>query len=88
VERASCPSQAMNIKTVDINIGTMSVQELLSLVNEQTEIVLTDGSKPNSRLLTCLSTAKPRTSGLHPDAIATSDDFDEPLSEEFGMGEE
>ena len=33
------------------------------------------------------ATAKLRTSELHPGAIATSDDFDEPLSEEFWMGE-
>ena len=33
-------------KTVDISVTQMSVQELLHLVDEGTEILLTDGNNP------------------------------------------
>lgn len=34
------------------------------------------------------ATAKPRVLGLHPGAIWTSEDFDDPLPDEFWLGED
>ncbi len=76
----------MNVKTVDINASAMTIKELLLLINEETEIVLTQDSKPLARLMPIASASPPRTPGLHPGAISTTDDFDEPLAEEFWTG--
>lgn len=73
----------MPTKTINVLEAQMSLQELLSLVLEGTEIVLTEGSTPLARLVPIASPTTSRIAGLHPGAIWTSDDFDEPLSEEY-----
>ncbi|MCL1467291.1 type II toxin-antitoxin system Phd/YefM family antitoxin [Argonema galeatum] len=70
-------------KTVDVSVAQMSVQELLHLIDEGTEVLLTDGRKPLARLVPILQPNVPRIAGLHQGAISTSNDFDEPLPEEF-----
>ena len=77
----------MPTKIVDVREAQMSLKELLSLVVEGTEIVLTEGSTPLARLVPIASSTTPRIAGLHTGAIWTSDDFDEPLPEEFWIGE-
>lgn len=87
----------MVTKTVDVNEVEMSLKELLSLVSEGTEIVLTEDNIPRARLGAiasqtgpCLgaiaSQTGPRIAGLHLGEIWTSDDFDRPLPEEFWTG--
>jgi antitoxin (DNA-binding transcriptional repressor) of toxin-antitoxin stability system len=73
----------MTLKTVDVSEAQMSLRELLSLVLEGTEVVLMDGSTPVARLVPIELATAPRIAGLHSGAIWTSDDFDEPLPEEF-----
>ena len=79
----------MPTKTVEVQQTQTYLKELLSLVVKGSEIILTQGNTPIARLVPI--TASPTTSriaGLHLDAIWISDDFDEPLSEEFWLGEE
>lgn len=73
----------MLTKTIDVREAQMDLQELLSLVREGTEIVLTEGTTPLARLVPIAVSATPRVTGLHRGAIWTSEDFDEPLPEEF-----
>ena len=70
-------------KTVDISVAQMSVQELLHLVDEGTEILLTDGNKALALLVPISQEKSPRIAGLHQGEIWITDDFDEPLPEEF-----
>lgn len=70
-------------KTVDISVTQISVQELLHLVDEGTEILLTDGNNPLARLVPISQQNVPRIAGLHEGEIWTSNDFDAPLPEEF-----
>ncbi|MBD2384526.1 toxin-antitoxin (TA) system antitoxin [Cylindrospermum sp. FACHB-282] len=76
--------------TIDVNQSQISVKELLSLVLEGKEIVLTEGSIPQACLVTMSKEQPPlstsRTPGLHSGAIWTSDDFDQPLPDEFWTG--
>jgi antitoxin (DNA-binding transcriptional repressor) of toxin-antitoxin stability system len=69
--------------TIDVNQSQISVKELLSLVLEGKEIVLTEGGIPQARLVAMSKEQLPlstsRTPGLHSGAIWTSDDFDQPL---------
>ncbi|CAC5344698.1 MULTISPECIES: type II toxin-antitoxin system Phd/YefM family antitoxin [Planktothrix] len=70
-------------KTVDISRSQMSVQELLHLVDEGIEILLTDGNNPLARLVPIAQQNVPRIAGLHQGEIWTSNDFDAPLPD-FG----
>ena len=70
-------------KTVDVSVAQMSVQELLTLLNEGADVLLTNGNNPIARLVPIVQENPPRIAGLHLGAISTSDDFDEPLTDEF-----
>jgi antitoxin (DNA-binding transcriptional repressor) of toxin-antitoxin stability system len=73
----------MPAKTVDVREAQTRLTELLSLVAEGTEVILTQGDTPLARILPITPPDSPRVAGLHPGAIWTSDDFDEPLSDEL-----
>jgi len=74
-------------KTVDVQEAQTNLTELLSLVMAGTEIILMQGGTPIARLVPIALTNTPRVAGLHHGAIWTSDDFDEPLPEEFWTGD-
>jgi prevent-host-death family protein len=79
----------MPIKTIEVRHTQKYLKELLSLVVKGTEIILTQGNTPIARLVPiATSPAAPRVAGLHPGAIWMNDDFDEPLSDEFWLGDE
>lgn len=69
----------MPAKTIDIRNERTDLDNLLSLIAEGTEVLLTDGDTPVARLLPIGK----RVAGLHAGAIWTREDFDEPLPEEF-----
>ena len=62
----------MLTKTVDVREAQTNFQELLSLVREGTEIVLTEGTTPLARLVPIALSTTPRVAGLHAGAIWTS----------------
>jgi prevent-host-death family protein len=74
----------MVAKTVDIVEAQANLSELVSLVNTGVEVVLTKNSSPVACLVPMTS---PRVPGLHPGAIKTSDDFDQPLPGAFWTGQ-
>ncbi len=76
----------MLTKTVDVQEAQTILKELLSLALKGIEVVLTEGGIPLVRLAPIASLPKQRTAGLHAGAIWTSDDFDEPLPDEFWTG--
>ncbi len=78
----------MSTKTIDIHDAQTQFLDLLSLVETGTEIILVENNVPVARLLPIRKSSGPRIPGLHQGAIWTSDDFDEPLSEEFWAGAE
>ena len=76
----------MQTKTVDVREAQAHLAELLSLVTAGTEIILTEGSTPLARIVPMARAPTPRVAGLYPGAIWTSEDFREPLPEEFWTG--
>jgi len=72
----------MPAKTIDIRNDRTDLDNLLSLIAEGMEVLLTDGDTPVARLVPIGK----RVAGLHAGAIWTSEDFDEPLPEEFWTG--
>jgi len=76
----------MLTKTIEVHEAQRRFAELLSWVLEGTEVVLQRDSTPLARLVPLALPTKSRVAGLHTGAIWTSDDFDEPLPDEFWMG--
>ena len=76
----------MWIETVDVQEVQTRFAELLSLVRKGTEIILAQDDEPIARWIPIESLAKPRIAGLNKGSIWISDDFDEPLPEEFWVG--
>jgi len=75
----------MLIKTVDINEAQWA--KLLLMVKTGTEVILMEGNTFIARLVPVSSSSLSRLPDLHLGAILTSDDFDQPLSDEFWMAE-
>jgi antitoxin (DNA-binding transcriptional repressor) of toxin-antitoxin stability system len=79
----------MPIQTIEVQQTQTYLRELLGLVDKGIEIILTQGNTPVARLVPiAASSAVARVAGLHPGAIWMSRDFDEPLPDEFWLGEE
>ena len=80
----------MTTKTIDIKEAQKRLTELLTLVQAGTEVVLTVNDKPLARIVPVAKGAesRPRIPGLHADKGPAwmSDDFDEPLPDEFWTG--
>jgi prevent-host-death family protein len=76
----------MATKTVDVSEAQSQLQELLPLVKAGTEVVLTEGNTPVARLIPIGQPPSTRVPGLHPGAFWISEDFDEPLPDEFWTG--
>jgi hypothetical protein len=77
----------MTTKTIDLQTMPVTLDTLLKMLDEDTEILLVEGEKPVARLSSATG-AKGRIAGLHAGTTWVSDDFDEPLSDAFWSGEE
>ena len=66
-------------KRIDVHKEPTDLKALLSLVAKGTEIILAEGNKPVARL----APIGKRIAGLHSGAMRTTEDFNEPLPEEF-----
>ena len=75
-------------RTVNIDEAKNQLQDLLALASEGNEVIITDKGKPLARLVPILSSKKKRIAGLNRGSIWTSEDFDEPLPDEFWNGQE
>ena len=77
------PIQTINLETVEKQLA-----ELLAIVELGSEIVITQNGKPIARMAAVAPTKKKRIAGLNRGMIWTSEDFDEPLPDEFWLGKE
>lgn len=75
----------MITRTIALEDVQASLDALFALVREGTEVIIMDGSKPLARV-SPVESGK-RIPDLHP-GTWISDDFDEPLPDEFWLGEE
>jgi antitoxin (DNA-binding transcriptional repressor) of toxin-antitoxin stability system len=77
-------------KTIDLQKTPADLEDLLRLLESNTEILLTKGNTPLARLTPIESTVakvSERIPGLHKGTTWVSDDFDAPLPDEFWLGE-
>jgi prevent-host-death family protein len=72
-----------------IDLQKTSLKELIALVQQGAEILLTDDGTPVARLLPVEEVPKKeRVLDMHPGTIWMSDDFDDPLPDEFWLGDD
>jgi len=64
----------MSTKIIEINNNSTNIQELLSLLREDTEIVIMKNNIPLARL-TSISSSDSRIPDLYPNSITITDEF-------------
>lgn len=72
----------MMTRTVGVTKESPDLKGLLSLVADGTEVLLTEGLTPVARLVP----VGKRVAGSHAGLLWASEDFDEPLPDDFWMG--
>ena len=75
----------MPVTRIDIREVSARWSEIVSLVAEGSEVIVTEGDIPRAKLVP-LTDRPTRVPGLHSGAIEVSDDFDVPLPEDFWTG--
>lgn len=75
-------------RTVNISEAQSHLPDLLASALGGNEVIITDGGKPLARLVPIAPPKKKRIAGLNRGTIQTSDDFDEPLPDEFWINQE
>lgn len=80
----------MVTKTIDLQTTPIDLESLLAQLTPDTEIILMKGEVSVARLalLDTPYLPKERIGGLHAGTTWASDDFDEPLPDEFWLGDE
>lgn len=74
---------------IDVQDLLSRLEEVVTLAESGTEVILTAGSVPRARIvpLAPTSTNGRRVANLHAGAMETSPDFDEPLPDEYWAGQ-
>jgi prevent-host-death family protein len=78
----------MPSQTVNIDEAKNQFADLIAAASEGSEVIITQNGKPLVRLVPATQPKKKRIAGLNRGSIWTSKDFDEPLPDEFWMGQE
>jgi antitoxin (DNA-binding transcriptional repressor) of toxin-antitoxin stability system len=73
---------AMPSTTSDVHELPEWFAELIAIAAAGGDVIVTEGAVPRARLV-ALAPASGRRAGLHLGAITTSEDFDNPLPEEY-----
>jgi antitoxin (DNA-binding transcriptional repressor) of toxin-antitoxin stability system len=76
------------VQTQMVEATNEDLKELIRLVQEGVEVILTENGVPLAHILPMNEEKKTRIMGLHAGAWEVSDDFDDPLPDEFWLGEE
>ena len=78
----------MVTKTLDITTMQVVKDALLSLLGQDTEIILTENGHPVARVLPIEKLSRKQLTGIYRGAMEMHDDFDEPLPDNFWLGDE
>jgi antitoxin (DNA-binding transcriptional repressor) of toxin-antitoxin stability system len=78
-------------KIIDLETTPTTLDDLLKLVQPDTEIVLMNGTTPIAQIEPLAAfpapVMQPRIAGLHAGTTWASDDFDDPLPDSFWLGD-
>lgn len=78
----------MTTLTIDIRDAQSQLLQLFSLARQGQEIVIAENEVPIVRFVPVLKPAQHRIAGLHRGAMHMHDDFNEPLPDDFWLGNE
>lgn len=73
---------------VSLEEAKAQLPDLVAAASAGKEIIITEDGKPLARLVPIAPQKKRRVAGLNRGSIWTSEDFDEPLGDEFWVGKE
>lgn len=74
-------------QTVSVDEAQNKLQDLVAKALAGDEVIITEHGTPVARLVPVVAhSKKKRVAGLNRGAISTSEDFDEPLPDEFWLG--
>jgi antitoxin (DNA-binding transcriptional repressor) of toxin-antitoxin stability system len=73
--------------TIELADPMPSLDELVALARERAGVLLTQHGQPVAQVLPLSEKPRQRTAPLHPGAWEVREDFDEPLTEEFLLGQ-
>lgn len=77
------------IQTVSVDEAQNKLQDLLAHALAGNEVIITEDGTPVARLVPVVAPSKKkRVAGLNRGTISTSEDFDQPLADEFWLGQE
>lgn len=74
-------------QTVNIDEAKNQLHNLLALALAGNEIIITKDGKPLARLVPVAPQGKARIAGLNRGGIWVGEDFDEPLPDDFWLGQ-
>ncbi len=75
-------------QTVSVDEAKNKLQDLLAQALAGNEVMITEHGTPVARLVPVVARSrKKRVAGLNRGTISASEDFDEPLSDEFWLGQ-
>ncbi len=76
-------------QTVTVDEAQDKLPDLLAQALAGDEVIITEAGTPVARLVPVVAhSKKKRVAGLNRGSISTDEDFDEPLSDEFWLGQE
>ena len=76
-------------QTVSVDEAQNKLSDLLADALAGNEVIITEHGTPVARLVPVVAhSTKKRVAGLNRGTISTSEDFDEPLPDEFWLGQE
>jgi prevent-host-death family protein len=76
-------------QTVSVHEAQDKLPDLLAQALAGNEVIITEDGTPVARLVPVVAhSKKKRVAGLNRGVILTSEDFDEPLPDEFWLGQE
>ena len=78
----------MSTTTVNMHEAKTRLSELLALAMQGEEVIIAKANKPMARLVPLEQPKKQRVFGLHRGQIWMSDDFNDPLPDEFFLGDD
>lgn len=76
-------------QTVSVDEAQEKLPDLIAQALAGNEVIITEDGKPVARLFAVpvAAASKKRVAGLNRGTIWTSEDFDRPLPDEFGLGQ-
>ena len=76
------------MKTLEVEREKTSLEALVELARKESGVMLTKSGPPVAQVIPLPEKPTQRIAPLHPGAWLVSEDFDEPLPDEFCLGKE